>query len=149
MLMLDGELVLQLHHADAEEHGDTRLPASAPRGAGVLLYVEVPDVHAAHRKAIEMGATVEGEPTFIELARHTELGSRPTARAWRSPVPTRRGSPGLGSGAQDVDPADVRSRAIRPPSGRRTASGSSSAQPAPAYRISTSSRPMAPGPSRG
>ncbi len=76
MLMLDGELVLQLHHADAEEHGDTRLPASAPRGAGVLLYVEVPDVHAAHRKAIEMGATVEGEPTFIELARHTEFVAR-------------------------------------------------------------------------
>ena len=31
----------------------------------------------------------------------------------------------------------------------RTASGSSSAQPAPAQRVSTSSRPMAPGPSRG
>ena len=66
MLMLDGELVLQLHHADAEEHGDVRLPAAAPRGAGVLLYVQVPDVRAAHRTATTMGAEVEGEPAFIE-----------------------------------------------------------------------------------
>ena len=31
MLTLDGALILQLHHASADEHGDDRLPAGAPR----------------------------------------------------------------------------------------------------------------------
>jgi len=68
-----GGLVLQLHHADAEEHGGARLPAGAPRGAGVLLYFNVPDVRAAHANARAMGARCEGEPTFIRLAGHTEF----------------------------------------------------------------------------
>jgi catechol 2,3-dioxygenase-like lactoylglutathione lyase family enzyme len=69
----DGGLVLQLHHADAEEHGGERLPPGAPRGAGVLLYFPVPDVRAAHAKAEAMGARCEGPPTFIKIARHTEF----------------------------------------------------------------------------
>ena len=73
MLTLDGELVLQLHHADAEEHGEDRAPAGTPRGVGVVLYCAVPDVRAAYRHAVEMGAIVEGEPTFIDLAHHTEF----------------------------------------------------------------------------
>ena len=68
-----GGLVLQLHHADGEEHGGERLPASAPRGAGVLLYMAVPDVRAVHARALEMGARVEGPPTFVDLAGYTEF----------------------------------------------------------------------------
>jgi len=68
-----GGLVLQLHHADAEEHGGARLPAEAPRGAGVLLYFNVPDVRAAYARAEAMGAKCEGPPTFIPQARHTEF----------------------------------------------------------------------------
>lgn len=68
-----GDLVLQLHHADAEEHGGARLPAGAPRGAGVLFYFNVPDVRAAHAKALALGATCEGAPTYIKPARHTEF----------------------------------------------------------------------------
>jgi predicted enzyme related to lactoylglutathione lyase len=68
-----GGLVLQLHHADAEEHGGARLPTGAPRGAGVLLYFNVADVRAAHANALEMGARCEGEPTYIRLAGHTEF----------------------------------------------------------------------------
>ena len=68
-----GGLVLQLHHADAEEHGGARLPAGAPRGAGVLLYFNVPDVRAAHANALAMGATCEGAPTYVPQARHTEF----------------------------------------------------------------------------
>ena len=74
MLMDEGRnLALQLHHADAEEHGGERLPAGAPKGAGVLLYFGAPDVRAAYAKAMSMGARCEGEPTFIRLAGHTEF----------------------------------------------------------------------------
>lgn len=71
-----GQLALQLHHADAEEHGEARLPAGSQRGAGVLLYCKVADVRAAHAHAKAMGAAVEGEPIFIKLAGHTEFVAR-------------------------------------------------------------------------
>ena len=74
MLMDDAkQLVLQLHRADAEEHGGERLPAGSARGAGVLLYCKVEDVRAAHARAKAMQATVEGEPVFIKQAGHTEF----------------------------------------------------------------------------
>jgi catechol 2,3-dioxygenase-like lactoylglutathione lyase family enzyme len=73
MLMLDGHVALQLHHADREEHGDARLPPGAPPGAGVLLYCPVADVRAAHRAALVIGAEVESEPQFIATAGHTEF----------------------------------------------------------------------------
>src|SRR5262245_18830275 len=69
----EGRLVLQLHHADAEEHGGERLPAGTSRGAGVLLYFQTPDVRAAYARAEAMGARREGPPTFIRLAGHTEF----------------------------------------------------------------------------
>jgi catechol 2,3-dioxygenase-like lactoylglutathione lyase family enzyme len=74
-MLVDDEkqLVVQLHHADAEEHGGERLPPGAPLGAGVLLYCKVPDVRAAHAGALAMGATCEGAPTFLSQAGHTEF----------------------------------------------------------------------------
>jgi catechol 2,3-dioxygenase-like lactoylglutathione lyase family enzyme len=74
MLMDDaGQLALQLHHADAEEHGGERLPAGSARGAGVLLYFRTADVRAVHAKAKAMNAAVESDPVFIKLAGHTEF----------------------------------------------------------------------------
>lgn len=74
MLMDDaGQLILQLHRADMDEHGDRRLPKGSVRGAGVLLYCKVADVHAAHARAKAMGATVEGPPVHIKIAGHTEF----------------------------------------------------------------------------
>jgi hypothetical protein len=67
------QLALQLHRADGEEHGGHRLPAGSARGAGVLLYCKVSDVRAVHAKAKAMKALVEGDPTFIKLAGHTEF----------------------------------------------------------------------------
>ena len=72
-MLMDGEaLALQLHHADADEHGGERLPSGAPRGTGVLLYFTVPDVAAVYERAGGLGARCEGPPTFIAQAGHTE-----------------------------------------------------------------------------
>jgi catechol 2,3-dioxygenase-like lactoylglutathione lyase family enzyme len=77
-MLMDAEnhLAVQLHHADAEEHGGARLPAGSTRGAGVLLYVKVADVRATHAKAKATNVTVEGDPVFIKLAGHTEFVAR-------------------------------------------------------------------------
>jgi catechol 2,3-dioxygenase-like lactoylglutathione lyase family enzyme len=69
----DGSFALYLHRAEADEHGEARRPAGAPVGSGVLFYRMVEDVRAAHRKASEMGAAVEGPPTFLPQARQTEF----------------------------------------------------------------------------
>ena len=71
MLMLDGSLALQLHRAEAEEHG--RRPPGAQPGAGILLYCGVPDIYTTYDRAGEMKAEVESELTFIEAAGHTEF----------------------------------------------------------------------------
>jgi hypothetical protein len=68
-----GVLALQLHHADADEHGGPRLPAGAGRGAGVLLYHRTDDVQDLYARALAMAAATEGEPAFIQLAGHTEF----------------------------------------------------------------------------
>ena len=68
-----GALALQLHRADADEHGGERLPSGSVRGAGVLLYLRTDDVRGLYAKAQDMAARTEGEPAFVELAGHTEF----------------------------------------------------------------------------
>lgn len=72
MLMSGDTIAMQLHLADAEEHG-TRVHPDAPTGSGVLLNFETVDVEAVHRRAVEMGAAIETEPAWNELASHTEF----------------------------------------------------------------------------
>ena len=75
MLMRGDDDVLHLHKEDAEEHG-TMITPGAPKGSGVLLYFQVDDVdavHAAHRRALDLGADVQLEPTFNPQAHHTEM----------------------------------------------------------------------------
>lgn len=67
-----GQLVLQLHRIDADEHGH-RDPAGGVAGAGVLLYFRTPGVRALYTHALGQGATVESEPAFAPQARHTEF----------------------------------------------------------------------------
>jgi catechol 2,3-dioxygenase-like lactoylglutathione lyase family enzyme len=58
-LTADGELILQLHHWDAEHHhGALGDPASPPYGNGVLVWFEIDDFDAAVARANEMGAEV-------------------------------------------------------------------------------------------
>lgn len=75
MLMSGEDDLLHLHKDDAEEHG-TLVAPGAPKGSGVLLYFQVDDVdavHAAHARALALGATVDLEPTFNPQAHHTEM----------------------------------------------------------------------------
>jgi predicted enzyme related to lactoylglutathione lyase len=74
-MIVDDEknLLVQLHHLDGEEHGEVEIAKDTPRGAGVLIYILVDDVRAVHARAVEIGADVKTEPTFLELAHHTEF----------------------------------------------------------------------------
>jgi catechol 2,3-dioxygenase-like lactoylglutathione lyase family enzyme len=68
-----GELLFQLHKLDGDEHGVNLSDDSSPRGAGVLCYVNVEDVRQVYRNALDMDANVADEPSYIELAGHTEF----------------------------------------------------------------------------
>jgi predicted enzyme related to lactoylglutathione lyase len=69
----DGQLLFQFHKLAGEEHGVNLSDDNSPRGAGVLVYLNVPDVNVVYSKAIKMGATVDSAPTYIDLAGHTEF----------------------------------------------------------------------------
>ena len=68
-----GELLFQLHKLEGDEHGVNLQDDSTPRGAGILCYINVPDVREIYTKAQQMGAVIDSEPTFIKLAGHTEF----------------------------------------------------------------------------
>ncbi|PYM35055.1 MAG: glyoxalase/bleomycin resistance/extradiol dioxygenase family protein [Candidatus Rokuibacteriota bacterium] len=57
-LLCDGELVMQLHAWNAEEHPNLTDPDAAPPGHGVLLWFETSDFDAAVRRATALGARV-------------------------------------------------------------------------------------------
>ena len=73
----EGELLFQLHKLEGDEHGvslsDDSSGTGEIRGAGVLCYVRVDDVHEIYKNALFMKVDVRSEPTFIELAGHTEF----------------------------------------------------------------------------
>lgn len=68
-----GTLLFQLHHLEGDEHAVGALGEGDPRGGGVLVYVQVDDVQAVHRRATELGADVLSAPAYIDLATHTEF----------------------------------------------------------------------------
>ena len=72
ILAPDGTLLFQLHKSEGLEHGIDLSDTSLPRGAGILLYVQVEDVNVIFQQARSMQATIESEPVFIDLAGHTE-----------------------------------------------------------------------------
>ena len=72
ILAPDGALLFQLHKSEGVEHGINMSDTSSPRGAGILLYVQVEDVNVIFQQARSMQATIESEPVFIDLAGHTE-----------------------------------------------------------------------------
>lgn len=72
----DGQLVLMLHHWDAEEHPSMR-GGPTPEGVpGLELYIEVAsldELQAVHARAVELEARVSGEPAFRELSHQHEF----------------------------------------------------------------------------
>lgn len=75
-LMSGGQLVLQLHAWDAEEHPNLVNADLAPVGHGVLLFFEVDDFDAAVERARGLGAEVVIEPHFNPAPRHREVWLR-------------------------------------------------------------------------
>ena len=75
-LMLDGELVMQLHHWDAHEHPYMGDPTAKPYGNGVLLRFEVEDFDACVTRARDLKAKILEEPHDNPSANHRECWIR-------------------------------------------------------------------------
>jgi catechol 2,3-dioxygenase-like lactoylglutathione lyase family enzyme len=58
-IVVDGELVLQLHHIAVEDHHGPLASPGVPLGNGVLLWFEVADFDAAVERARGLGAHIE------------------------------------------------------------------------------------------
>jgi catechol 2,3-dioxygenase-like lactoylglutathione lyase family enzyme len=71
-----GQLVLQLHAWDAEDHPNLTNADAAPPGHGVLLWFEVSNFDAVVRKARELKAQVILEPHFNPNPKHREMWLR-------------------------------------------------------------------------
>lgn len=61
-LMADGELIMQLHHIDVEDHHGVLADPDVMLGNGVALWFEVADFQAAVSRIRASGARVEAEP---------------------------------------------------------------------------------------
>ena len=58
-IVKDGEIVLQLHDLDVEDHHGPLADPSQPFGNGFLVWFEVADFDAAVERARSAGATIE------------------------------------------------------------------------------------------
>lgn len=74
-LVLDQELVLQLHQWDAHEHPHLGNPA-AVRGNGVLLWFQTDGFDSAVERARRLGAEILQEPHVNPKADHRECWLR-------------------------------------------------------------------------
>ena len=71
-----GQLVLQLHAWDEEDHPNLVDADKAPPGHGVLLWFQVSDFDAAVIRARALGAEVVLEPHFNPAPQHREIWLR-------------------------------------------------------------------------
>ncbi len=75
-LVHDGELVMQLHDSEPDEHHDSLVDATAVRGNGVLVWFEVADFDSAVARASELEAEIVREPTTNPNAKQQEMWLR-------------------------------------------------------------------------
>lgn len=76
MLLDDDELVLQLHHWDADEHPHLGDPADPSRGNGSVLWFATDSFDAAVARARSAEATIIEGPLDNPLAHHREVWLR-------------------------------------------------------------------------
>jgi len=72
-LMMDGEMVMQLHHDGPDDDHVDLLDLDRVRGNGALVWFEVADFEATVGRATALGAKVLWEPHLNENAKQTEL----------------------------------------------------------------------------
>jgi catechol 2,3-dioxygenase-like lactoylglutathione lyase family enzyme len=75
-LQRGGELILQLHAWDKEDHPNLVNPDAAPPGHGVLLWFEVSDFDKAVERARALRAQVILEPHINPNPNHREMWLR-------------------------------------------------------------------------
>ncbi len=75
-LLRDGQLILQLHAWDEEEHPNLVNADAAPVGHGVLLWFEVDDFDAVVERARSLHAEIIEEPHVNSNAGHREIWMR-------------------------------------------------------------------------
>jgi len=71
-----GQLLLQLHAWDEEDHPNLTKADAAPAGHGVLIWFEVDDFDAAADRARALHAEVVLEPHFNPNPQHREMWLR-------------------------------------------------------------------------
>lgn len=75
-LLVDGELVLQLHHLEVDHHHGAMADPDAPRGNGVAVWFEADDFDAAVSRARDAGVTVQTDVHHNPNAGHREIWLR-------------------------------------------------------------------------
>jgi catechol 2,3-dioxygenase-like lactoylglutathione lyase family enzyme len=75
-LYSNGQLILQLHAWEEENHPNLVNADSAPVGHGVLVWFEVDDFDAAVARARALGAVVVEEPHVNAAPNHREMWIR-------------------------------------------------------------------------
>jgi hypothetical protein len=86
-----GELLLQLHAWDHENHPNLINANAAPPGHGVILWFELDDFDAGVKRARAIQAEIIEEPHVNPAPQHREIWLRdPTATWWSSPARTAK-----------------------------------------------------------
>jgi catechol 2,3-dioxygenase-like lactoylglutathione lyase family enzyme len=75
-ISVSGQLVLQLHAWDEEDHPNLVNADAAPVGHGVLIWFEVSDFDAVAARAKKLASEVILEPHFNPAPRHREMWFR-------------------------------------------------------------------------
>lgn len=75
-IVVDGELILQLHRADVADHDGYLADPSTAMGNGVALWFEVSDFEGAVVRVRNWGASVQTEPHVNPNARQPEIWLR-------------------------------------------------------------------------
>ena len=75
-LIVDGELILQLHHSGVDHHHGPLSDPSQPRGNGVILWFALDEFEDAVARSRAMGAEVEMDVHVNPNAKQRELWLR-------------------------------------------------------------------------